>query len=365
VRVGVISPPWLPVPPPGYGGLEVMVDRLARGLVDAGHDVVLAAPAGSTCPVPHVEALPSPDWGRIGATVVEIPYVLAAYAGLDDVDVIHDHTVAGPVCGRPPAAVPVVTTNHGPFDQHLNEIYREVGDRVAVVAISHHQASTARDVPIARVIHHGIDVAAAPIGTGSGGFACFLGRMSPDKGVREAILVARAAGVPLHIAAKMREPAEEEYFEQAVRPLLDRNVTYLGELGQADKYELLADAVALVNPIRWSEPFGLVMIEALACGTPVIATPRGAASEIVDDGVTGFVRSGLSELASALRDVDRLERGDCRHTAAVRFSTERMVADHVELYCELLSSASQIGRVPTLPSQVVPLPRQSEASQRR
>jgi len=120
MRVGLIAPPWLPVPPDRYGGTESVIDGLARGLVAAGHDVVLAAPSGSTCPVPQVPDLPPPDSARMGATVVEIPYTLSAYAGMRDVDVVHDHTVAGPLCNRPPAAVPVAATNHGPFDAQLN-----------------------------------------------------------------------------------------------------------------------------------------------------------------------------------------------------------------------------------------------------
>ncbi len=336
MRVGLIAPPWLPVPPDRYGGTESVIDGLARGLVAAGHDVVLAAPSGSTCPVPQVPDLPPPDSARMGATVVEIPYTLSAYAGMRDVDVVHDHTVAGPLCNRPPAAVPVAATNHGPFDAQLNATYRAMGDRVAVVAISRHQAGTARGVNITGVIHHGIDVNHVPVGTGTGGYACFLGRMSPDKGVREAIQIARAAGVPLRIAAKMREPAEREYFQQAVRPLLGPDASYLGELNAAEKYVLLGDAVALVNPLRWPEPFGLVMIEALACGTPVVGSSWGATREIVQDAVTGFVTDGMLRLATALQHAQDLDRLQCREAAQTRFSTERMVADHLSLYRTLL-----------------------------
>ncbi len=251
MRVGLIAPPWLPVPLERYGGTEAVVDRLARGLVNAGHEVLLAAPQGSTCPVPQVPGLPLSDPARTGATVVEVPYTFSAYEALRRVDVVHDHTVAGPLCNPPVAGVPVAVTNHGPFDAQTNPIYRAIGKRAAVIAISRHQAGTARGVPIARVIHHGIDVDAVPVGAGTGGYACFLGRMTPDKGVREAILTARAAGIPLRIAAKMREPAELRYFERSVRPLLGQDADYLGELNAADKYALLGGALALVNPLRW------------------------------------------------------------------------------------------------------------------
>jgi glycosyltransferase involved in cell wall biosynthesis len=226
--------------------------------------------------------------------------------------------------------LPVVTTNHGPFDDVLNPIYRALRD-VPVIAISHSQASTADGARIAAVIHHGIDVAAVPEGRGRGGFAGFLGRMSPDKGPREAALIARAAGVPLKMAAKLREPAEREYFDAEVKPLLCSDVEYVGELGEQDKLELVGNSFALLNPIQWPEPFGLVMIEALAAGTPVVSTPAGSAPEIVDDGVTGYLRNGCALLAAA-----DLDRAACRAAAESRFATERMVREHVQLYTDLI-----------------------------
>jgi len=240
MKIGLVAPPWLPVPPGQYGGTESVIDRVARGLVRAGHELLLAAPDGSSCPVPQVAGLGTADADRIGQVVIEIPYALAAYEALRGVDIVHDHTVAGPLCARVPDGVPLVTTNHGPFDENLGSIYAEMSRRgVAVVAISAHQASTAPDVRIAAVIHHGIDVADVPVGDGGGGYACFLGRMVPDKGVREAVLAARAAEMPLRIAAKMREPEEEQYFEEVVQPLLGGNIEYVGELDHEDKYELL------------------------------------------------------------------------------------------------------------------------------
>jgi glycosyltransferase involved in cell wall biosynthesis len=335
--IGLIAPPWLPVPPVRYGGIELVIDGLARGLMAAGHDVLLAVPAGSACPVPQIPGLPACAPDRMGCTVVEIPYALSAYAALKEVDVIHDHTVAGPLCVRPPRGTPVVTTNHGPFNADLNPIYAEMSRQVVgVIAISHHQASTARNVEITAVIHHGIDVVDVPVGDGDGGYACTLGRMAPSKGIREAVLVAREAGVPLRIAAKMREPLERQYYEECVQPLLGGDIEYLGELNAAEKYQLMGGAFALLNPIQWAEPFGLVMIEALACGTPVIATRSGSAPEIITDGETGFVRGELSALADMLNRAQDLDRKGCREKALSCFSTSRMVADHLQLYRCLL-----------------------------
>jgi glycosyltransferase involved in cell wall biosynthesis len=340
MRVGDVSPPWVPVPPPAYGGLEAVVDRLVRGLVEAGHEVLLAAPANSECPVPQVPGLVavSPDAAIAGDCITELTHVARSYAAMAGVDLVHDHTVAGPLYRHRRADAPVVTTVHGPFLPDLNELYREMSRDTAIVAISQHQASTADGVPITRVIHHGLDVDRVPVGDGAGGFAAFLGRMCPDKGPREAILLAREAGLPLRIAAKMREPSEHDYFDQVIRPLLGEDVEYVGELDETGKYELLGNASVLLNPIQWPEPFGLVMIESLACGTPVVSTSAGSVPEIVDDGTTGYVADSAEELVEALRGVERLDRAACREVVEKRFSTRRMVADHLDLYHELLSA---------------------------
>lgn len=323
-----------------------MLDGLARGLQSAGHDVVLFATGDSTCPVEtlwvHEEAI----WLRQANTGAELHQVIAAYEALAGCDLVHDHTLAGPLyCARYPD-LSVVTTNHGPYDRTAVALYQAIAQRVPVIAISRHQASTARGVPIAKVIHHGVDVAAFPNGTGDGGYALFLGRMSPDKGVDRAILAAKAAGVRLVIAAKMREDPELAYYRDHIAPMLGDGVEYIGEVGGADKRELLAGARCLLNPIRWPEPFGLVMIEALACGTPVITTGKGAAPEIVDDGISGFLCGTDAELLDALARVDDIERSTCRAIAKERFSTDRMVADHLELYREVTSARKGLAEKP-------------------
>ncbi|MEU2347948.1 glycosyltransferase family 4 protein [Modestobacter sp. NPDC049651] len=345
MRIGLIAPPWLPVPPPAYGGTESVIDRLARGLVRDGHEVLLAAAANSTCPVGRVPGTDEAVAGApaTGGAVDEVRHVVTSYGAMGDVDVVHDHTTCGPVYRHQPVGVPVVTTNHGPFNAPLNAIYRSLRD-VPVIAISHAQAASADGVRIAAVIHHGIDVVAVPEGRGRGGFASFLGRMSPEKGPREAVLVARAAGVPLRLAAKLREPAERQYFEAEVEPLLGGGIEYVGELGEKDKLDLVGDSFALLNPIQWPEPFGLVMIEALATGTPVVTTPSGAAPEIVDDGVTGYLRGDRHALIESLLAAADLDRTACRASAVARFDTDRMVREHVELYTGLLDSERRLPR---------------------
>ncbi|MDR7083798.1 glycosyltransferase involved in cell wall biosynthesis [Arthrobacter ginsengisoli] len=281
---------------------------------------------------------------QLGFTLSELSHVIRAYDGLQGVDIIHDHTLAGPLVARAVAPAPVATTIHGPLTQASADLYRAMAASTAIIGISRDQTSRAPDVPVTRVIHHGMDVAAVPIGSGRGGYVCFVGRMCPDKGVLEAIHIARTAGIPLRIAAKMRAPQEIQYFRSVIEPLLGSNAEFLGELGDTDKYRLMGEAMALLNPIQWSEPFGLVMIESLSTGTPVVGTPIGSAPEIVDHGKTGYLGPteqlhGLLPLAAAL------DRSLCRDRALKLFSTERMVANHLDLYAKLVEK-SQVPRVP-------------------
>ncbi|MHB1447148.1 MAG: glycosyltransferase family 4 protein [Acidimicrobiales bacterium] len=332
MRVAIIAPPWVAVPPPAYGGTEAVLDTLARGLDAAGHDVLLFTTGDSTCPVPKAWEFDSCLGVGVGGAAAELRHTIAAYDAVAGCDVVHDHTLVGPVYAHVRPELAVVTTNHGPFESDLGSLYRRVSPRVPVIAISHDQASTAEGVRLAGVIHHGVDLDAFPFDEGDGGYALFLGRMSPDKGVHTAARVARAAGMPLRIAAKMAEIAEQEYFSAMVAPLLGADVEYIGEVGGADKLELLAGAACLLNPIAWREPFGMVMAEAAACGTPVVATPTGAAPELVIAGITGFLASDEEGLVSALGRVEEIDRRVCRRVAETRFSAERMVAEHVEIY---------------------------------
>jgi glycosyltransferase involved in cell wall biosynthesis len=346
MRIAIIAPPWLPVPPPAYGGTEFVLDGLARALTASGHEVLLCTTGDSTCPVSRFwtyEAALGIDKARPAA---ELAHVIDAYGASStwEADIVHDHTITG-LAWSSRSGLPIVTTNHGVFTGDLATVYRHTAHDIPIIAISHHQASTAGDIPIATVIHHGIDLDSHALGTGDGRYACFLGRMSPDKGVHTAIDVARRAGVPLRIAAKMREPEERAYFEASVRPRLGDDVEYLGEIGRADKAALLGGAVCLLNPIAWPEPFGMVMIEALAHGTPVVVTPFGAAPEIVDDGITGFIRTGIDELADAVRRAPSLDRNACRSVAEQRFSIERMAADHLAFYTTQIEDGHDHGLV--------------------
>lgn len=337
LRIGIIAPPWVTVPPLDYGGTELVVDLLAQGLVAAGHDVTLFATGDSTCPVPRRSLYPK-ALGTTAEPHAELAHVMQAYDVLQDVDVIHDHTLTGALwADRPEGGPPIVTTAHGELIDAVRPKYAAVASRVHIVAISHAQRLSAPEVPVAAVIHHGIDVASCPIGDGDGGYVLFLGRMNADKGAHRAILAARAAGRRIVLAAKMWEPAELRYFAEQVEPLLGPDATYVGSVGGPAKLELLGGAEALLNPIRWPEPFGLVMVEALACGTPVLAFAEGSAPEIVEHGRTGFLCADEADMAARLDHVASLDRASCRASASTWFSTERMVADHVALYRRIVA----------------------------
>ena len=285
----------------------------------------------SACPVRRASVVPAADTVRMGRASIELEHAIGAYEVVQHCDVVHDHTLAGPLLSARYPDLAVVATNHMPFTRTMTAIFGAAAPRVAVVAISNsHAASTT--VPIAAVVHHGVDLADFPRGEGRGGYVAVLSRMAPDKGVHRAIAIAQAAGVQLRIAAKMREPREHEYFEEFVQPHLGDQIQYLGELGAVDKLALLADAAALLNPISWPEPFGMAMVEAMACGTPVVGCPRGAAPEIVEHGVTGFLSDDDDELAAALGSLDRIDRDACRARVAEWFSVERMVDGYVRVY---------------------------------
>lgn len=335
MRVAMIAPPWFAVPPPAYGGTEAVVSLLTEGLVAAGLDVTLFASGDSTTSAElefvHAEA-PS---ARIGDMAAELEHVLACLSRADEFDVVHDHSGLLALTLAASIETPFVHTAHGPFTGHSGSLYAaalEFNPRASLISLTHAQRRPAPRLPWLANCPNAIDVASFPFRAGHDGYLAFLGRMSPDKGAHHAIEVARAAGVELRIAAKCREPAEQAYFDAFVRPHLGDGVEYLGELGHAEKGELLRDARALVFPIDWEEPFGLVLVEAAACGTPVVATRRGSVPEIVVDGVTGIVVDTPEQMPAALQRLDALDPHEIRRDAEERFCPERMVADYVNAY---------------------------------
>lgn len=356
MRIGLVAPPWIPVPPPLYGGTESVIDNLARGLRERGHEVLLFTVGESACPVAQ-RSLFSRAVEPLGQSLLEAAHVLAAYDALRDVDVVHDHTVLGPLVAAAAgfATPPVVATNHGTFTEVSRRVYRAVARTASVVAISHDHARRAGDVPVAAVIHHGIDLQRHRVGPG-GDDLVFVGRMSPDKGVADAVRIAQRSGRALRIVSRMRDGDERAYFEAVVRPLLGR-CHEVQELGLDERVEVVGGAAALLNPIRWPEPFGLVMPESLAAGTPVLVRPEGAAPEIVSPGRTGWFFDDVASGVTAVGAVPLLDRRACRHEAEARFSLARMARDHEQLYERVLARPvvpqPRSGTVRRLPQRAV------------
>ena len=337
MRIAIIATPWAPIPPPLYGGIEQAVDAEARGLAAAGHDVLLFTTGDSTCPVPRKWLLEESEGERMGFTVPELRHVIAAYEAVEGYDLVHDHTVLGPIYADRYPDIPVATTIHGPFNTELIDVYRRLAERVSLIAISNAQTKPAPDIPVARVIHHGVNAANFPVGEG-GDYVLFLGRMSPDKGAHRAIRAAQKAGARLLLAGKSREPWERSYFNHEIAPHLGDDVQYVGEVSHEEKLRLLAGAKATLFPIRWNEPFGLVMIESLACGTPVLAFREGAAVEVVEDGKTGYLCETETDMAEAIHTVDTIDRATCRAAVEGYFSQDRMIREHMELFEDLVAA---------------------------
>lgn len=340
MRIAMVAPIWETVPPTAYGGIELVVDLLTRYLAEAGHDVTLFASGDSSCPAARewtepiaLRALGHDTWS---CHMAEALHLVNAYRQRDRFDLFHNH--AGPLGNAFAEATGArtLTTLHGPL-LPTNQRYYEAFRTQPFVSISEAQRLGAPDLHYVRTIYHGIETQHYAPGHKQG-YLLFLGRISPEKGAHLAIEAAREAGLPLVMAAKI-DPYDRAYFDERIAPHLDdSNVRYIGEVAGDRKREVLQGAIALLHLVQWAEPFGLTMAEALACGTPVIAMPFGSIPEIVSDGRTGYVVDSVGAAAAAARRLDRLDPEACRAEAVRRFSVERMVADYLALYGELVGA---------------------------
>ena len=337
MRIAEVAPPWIPVPPEGYGGIELVVDLLARGLQGRGHQVTLFAAGGSSSSAEVVSPLPAPGRAAIGDPWHEAYHSLTAYQRGNEFDLIHDHTFLGPALAEMSVGeLTTVHTLHGPWEPRSRAYYELVHENVHLVAISRTQREANPDIRYAATIANGIDLDRYPLNDGDrDDFVVYIGRANRDKAPELAVDVAHQAGLPIKLVVKRAEPEEKHYWQEHVVPRLGRDDEVLEEISHEEKIELLQLGKAFVFPIRWAEPFGLVMIEALACGMPVIATPRGAASEIVQDGVSGHLRDDLGSLAHCLGKADNLSPNACRSRVEQRFSAAKMVDGYERLFRSL------------------------------
>jgi glycosyltransferase involved in cell wall biosynthesis len=334
MKIAEIAPPWIALPPTGYGGIELVVSLLASGLQERGHSVSLFAADGSHSEADVISPLPPAGTELIGDPWFEAYHAVVAHLRADEFDIVHDHTFLGPALAAMRDGVPpVVHTLHGPWDERARGYYDLVHDGTHLVAISSSQRAANGSVRYAATIPNGIDVDQYPLGEGPrDDFLVYIGRSNADKAPERAVEVAHRSGRPIKLIVKRAEPAEQEHWERHVEPRLDGTEEILDDVDHETKVDLLQRGHAFVFPIQWEEPFGLVMIEAMACGMPVVAAPRGAASEIVVDGETGYLREDLDEIADAVAKADQISPQACRGRVEEHFSAEAMVSRYDDLF---------------------------------
>ncbi|HEY6308527.1 MAG TPA: glycosyltransferase family 4 protein [Candidatus Angelobacter sp.] len=336
MRVALVAPPFITVPPQRYGGTELFIAELALGLQREGIDVTVYTNGESTIDCPTKWLYEKGEWplsGEVEAALKGLNHAAWAIkeaAGVSDI--IHMNNALALTVSRF-VDVPLVFTVHHAYDAPLSEFYR-LFPQASYVTISRFQQKKLR-MPRMRAIHHGIDVSGYRFRERKQQYLSFLGRVAPLKGTHLAIEVAKKAGIPLKIAGEI-QPCYEDYWKNVVKPQVDgRFIEYVGEVGLQEKSELLGDSLAMLFPIQWDEPFGLVMIEAMACGTPVLATPGGSVQEVVCEGISGHVRGTTAELAVCARNL-KIDAKVVRSYVERYFSAERMARDYIRLYSELM-----------------------------
>ncbi len=338
MRIAQVAPLYESTPPQLYGGTERVVSYLTEELVRQGHDVTLFASGDSVTAAeliaPCERALRlSPDCrDPLAYHMIMLDEV---FRRAEDFDIIHFHVDYLHFSISSRTEVAHLTTLHGRLDlPELPRVYRHFRD-VPLVSISDSQRRPIWWANWRATVYHGLPEDLYSLDSNPGGYLAFIGRISPEKRVDRAIKIAQRVGMPIRIAAKV-DKVDAEYFEEQIKPLLDHPlVEYIGEIGEHEKQEFLGGAYALLFPIDWPEPFGLVMIEAMACGAPVIAFRNGSVPEIIEDGRTGFVVSSIEEAAAAVRRVESLSRAECRRSFEKRFTASRMAKNYVAEYLQV------------------------------
>ncbi len=352
MKIAQVAPLYESVPPQGYGGTERIVSYLTEELVRLGHDVTLFA-SGDSVTAAKLEAI-HPQALRLatGLCCREAPLTLqlerAFGAKSEYFDIIHSHV---DITGFPFARrcrTPVLTTLHGRLDlSELLPVFQEFPE-MPVISISNAQRRPLAWLNWQETVYHGLPTNLYSFHPNQGTYLAFLGRLSPEKRPDHAIALAKRTGMPLRIAAKV-DPVDREYFVTQIEPLLDHPlVEYVGEITDEEKNDFLGDAYALVCPYDWPEPFGIVLIESLACGTPVLAYRRGSIPEIIDEGVTGMICEDLNQMMSSLAMVSELERRRCRESFEQRFTVERMAQDYGKVYEQFIAGKNLLAGSPAI-----------------
>ncbi|HKT02295.1 MAG TPA: glycosyltransferase [Rugosimonospora sp.] len=334
LRIAMLVPPWYELPPRGYGGIELVVTELIGALMRRGHEVTLFGAGTRTgTGAAFVTTRPDPQHTRIGQSLPELVHVAQADRLIDDggFDVVHDHTSVGLVTAAS-RSTPTVSTVHGCPTGELGDFLRASSPAAGLVAISHAQRRLGDGLDWAATVHHGLTVAGPARPEVGAGPVLWLARFTPEKGPDLAIAACRAAALPLVLAGKCGEPEEQRYLDEVIRPLLHPGVQLVTNPPAVHYRELLSRARCLLLPVRWEEPFGLVMLEAMAAGTPVVALRRGAVGELVRDGETGVVCDDPDHLADALHAAAGLDPAACTEHVRTRFSPDLMAQGYERVY---------------------------------
>lgn len=346
LRILLVAPPMLPVPPPTYAGTERVVAALGDELHRRGHHVALVAPGDSKVPYEHIRTIDESLWstgysGRLGAYLQHT--IEVAWRAADRFDIVHAHMEQDSFVFAEHCPTPVITTMHGRLDTEGIPELLAAHPNVPLVAISESQRRFFPDQRWVATIHHGLPLGAMPFGDRPGDYLLFVGRITAEKGIEDAIALSRATGIRLKVAAKVHLESEHQHFREIVQPAIDDDVIdFLGELGPEERDPLYAGALATVMLGAWPEPFGLVAIESMATGTPVIARRAGALVETVVHGESGFIVDDVAEATLAVGRVAELDRRAIRDSALARFSPARMADEYEAAYRRVLAESGAL-----------------------
>ncbi|HCP08970.1 MAG TPA: glycosyl transferase [Candidatus Moranbacteria bacterium] len=340
MKIAQIAPIIESIPPKRYGGTERVIHELTEELVKRGHEVTLFASGDSKTSAKLVSIFPEAlrnkkikNMSFINAMSVQ--HIGMAYRQQNEFDIIHDHNATMSLAVAHNARRPVVVTYHGPYNEEISEVFRKL-NRPYVVSISKSQVKNAENINHAGTVYNGLSMEHFPFSDTHDGYLLFVGRISMEKGLHHAIAAALELDLPLLIAAKL-DPVDLGYFNDYILPFLSESIRWVGEVNEEERNRLMSKAMCFLHPITWPEPFGLTLIESMACGCPVIAIGKGSIPEIILDGKTGFVISEPEEMISKIQKIDTIKREDCRKHALENFSAKKMADGYEKIYEKILA----------------------------
>lgn len=338
LKIAMLAPLFLRIPPEKYGGSEFIIYYLANSLVERGHKVDLYATKNSKTKANLIPIKDQGLWEKKQPTDCDATHLKSIYKIIEkskDYDLIHDHLGSLSTVIAYNCKTPVISTQHVPLTDDRADLYRKFKKHFFPVSISDDQRKPYPNLNFVGTVYNGIPVNDYSYNDKPKDYFCFLGRFDPKKGAKEAIEIAEKAGIKLIMAAKIED---KDYFKKYIEPKIDdKKIIYIGEVNFSEKNKLLREAKALISPIQWDEPFGLVIPEANACGTPVIGNRRGSYPEIIKPGINGYLVNNIEEAVSAVKKIDQLKRIDCRKFVEDNFTIEKMTSGYEELYYKILN----------------------------